>query len=94
MGGYGPSVRETAFRLLELGLADCLSTDFHGRPRLELYVEEAIELFDMADATGTWEILTMENPRRILNGEGVLEVPPLDFGGRGIMERIRSFFDR
>jgi protein-tyrosine phosphatase len=93
-GRYGPSVRETAFRFLEVGLADCLSSDFHGRPHLELYVEEARELFEMADARGSWEILTMENPRRILSGEDLLDVPPLDFGGRGLMERIRSFFDR
>ena len=93
-GRYGPSIRATAFRLLELGLADCLSSDFHGRPHLELYADEARGLFELAGASGSWEILTMENPRRILIGEDVLEVPPLDFGGRGLMERIRSFFDR
>jgi protein-tyrosine phosphatase len=93
VGRYGPQVRTAAFRLLELGLADCLSTDFHGRPHLELHVEEARELFEVADASGTWAILTVENPARILNGEEVLPVPPLDFGRPGLMERIRSFFE-
>ena len=93
VGRYGPHVRAAAFRLLELGLADCLSTDFHGRPHLELHVEEARELFEVADASGTWAILTVENPARILNGEEVHEVPPLDFARPGLMDRIRYFFE-
>jgi protein-tyrosine phosphatase len=94
VGRYGPPVTATAFRLLELGLADCLSSDFHGRPHLALHVEETRELFELADANASWEILTMENPRRILSGEDVLAVPPLALGSRGLMDRIRSFFHR
>jgi protein-tyrosine phosphatase len=94
VGRYGVPVRTVAFRLLGRGLVDCLSTDFHARPHLELHVEEARALFELADASGTWEVLTMENPRRILNGEEVLVVPPVDLGDRGLLERIRSFFER
>jgi protein-tyrosine phosphatase len=94
VGRYGASVRTTALRLIEFGLADCLASDFHGRPHLELYVQETKDLFELADGSGAWEILTMENPRRILSGEDVLAVPPVDFARRGLMDRIRSFFDK
>jgi protein-tyrosine phosphatase len=94
VGRYGAAVTATAFRLLELGFADCLSSDFHGRPHLALHVAETRELFEVADAAAAWEILTMENPRRILSGEDVLAVPPLALGSRGLVERIRSFFHR
>ncbi len=93
-GRYGHVPRVEAFRLLELGLVDCLSSDFHGRPHLRLYVEEARAMFDELNGAVSWDILTGENPRRIAIGEDPMAVPPLEGGGLGLLDRIRSLFER
>jgi protein-tyrosine phosphatase len=90
-GRYGSQVRARAFRLLEAGAIDCLSTDFHGRPSLGLFINEAFEIFERLEAASAWELLTRTNPQRIARGEPPVVVPPVE-GGRSILARLRSLF--
>lgn len=88
---YGPAPHATALRLLERGWADCLASDFHGRPHLKLYLDEAKEAFETVDAEESFRILTQVNPDRILKGEVPLMVPPVT-AARGLLDRLRSLF--
>lgn len=76
VGRYGSDARAVALRLLERGWVDCLSSDFHGRPHLEPYVDRAQALFEGRDATEAFELLTATNVGRIMDGEPPLPVPP------------------
>jgi protein-tyrosine phosphatase len=76
-GRYGPEVRDRSFRMLERGLADCLASDFHGRPHLRTEWSGAEALFRSAGAEEAWHLLTSINPRRILQGEPPLHPPPV-----------------
>ncbi len=91
LGRYGPAPRTVALRMLERGLVDCLSTDFHGRRHLKLFVREARELFEDVDGEEAWSILSGANPRRILDDEAPLAVPPIDVG-TSLWGRVRDLF--
>ena len=90
MGRYGSPVRQRALQLLSKGAVDCLSSDFHGRAHLRLYIREAESLFLKAGAHEAWRLLVSENPRRLCRGEEPLPVPPVVFP-EGMADRIRSF---
>lgn len=90
---YGPEVRHNALRLLEYGLVDCLASDFHGRPHLPLFIDEAHAVFEQADALPAWDVLVLTNPERILQGELPWTVPPVQLP-RGMMDRLRGLFRR
>ncbi len=77
VGRYGAGPRGLALRLLTAGWVDCLSTDFHGRPHLELYVSRVRSLFDGRDAEEQFDLLTSINTARIADGKDPLPVPPL-----------------
>jgi protein-tyrosine phosphatase len=91
VGRYGPMARRQAFGLLARGAVDCLSSDFHGRPHLRLYIRETEALFSDAGALEAWRLLTRTNPDRLSRGEPPLPVPAVHFS-RGMMGRIRSLF--
>ncbi len=91
LGRYGPAPRTVVLRMLERGLVDCLSTDFHGRKHLKLFVREARDLFEEAEADEAWSILSGANPRRILDDEAPLAVPPVDMA-TSLWGRVRDLF--
>jgi protein-tyrosine phosphatase len=91
LGRYGPQARARAIRLLESGWVDCLSTDFHGRPSLGLFVDEAKKVFQSLGAEASWDLLTQTNPHRIRRDEEPLSVPPVE-GDRGVFSRLWSLF--
>jgi protein-tyrosine phosphatase len=91
VGRYGPEVRARALRLLEGGWVDFLATDFHGRPALRLYIDEAKRGFEALGAEGAWELLTATNPARIFRGEAPLPVP-LVTDERGLLARLLARF--
>ena len=93
LGRYGPHARTAAIRLLKRGWIDCMSTDFHGRAHLKLFVRESRELFENAAAEEAWAILTGTNARRILNDEEPLPVPPVEFP-TNLWGRMRELFGR
>lgn len=91
VGRYGERARRLAFRILERGWADYLSTDFHGRPHLDLHVEMARRV--LADEGGEEQLglLARVNPMRLMEDEEPLPVPPLKLG-RSFWDRVKEFF--
>ena len=90
VGQYGPRARDVAFRIIAGGAADYLSTDFHARPKLPLFVRETRKLFERSDALDVFRRLAAENPRRILRNENPEEVRPVELG-RGVWDRLKGF---
>jgi protein-tyrosine phosphatase len=91
LGKYGPEARSRAVQLLERGWADCLATDFHGRPGLRLFVEGAHRVFEELGAEEAWWLLTRTNPDRISRGERPLPVPVVK-GERRLLSKLFSLF--
>lgn len=89
VGRYGAGPRAVAFRLLEQGWVDCLSTDFHGRPHQELFFQNAREVFEARDAADEFELLAAVNTGHVLDGEPVQMVPPIP-PDRRLWSRLRG----
>lgn len=77
-GQYGPRVKRTAEHILHRGWYSLPGSDIHhpGQPRslADMY-ETVMSLGDEATA----QLLLVENPRRVLTGEPLLPVPPIEF---------------
>jgi protein-tyrosine phosphatase len=91
VGRYGNEARRCAELLLARGWVDALATDFHGRPRLPLYLDAAERWFRERGAEGAWSALAVVNPTRILAGEALEPVPPVTEAG-GLMAWARRAF--
>jgi protein-tyrosine phosphatase len=81
-GRFGPEARSMARELLARGLVDCLASDFHcrGEPEIESAVSWLKARAGGDDAA--W-LLTVDNPRRMLDNEDPLPVPPVTGDGSG-----------
>lgn len=90
VGQYGSRAREMALKIIAAGAADYLSTDFHARAKLDLYVLEVRKLFERSDALDVFMTLAGENPRRILRNENPEEARPVELG-RGMWDRLKGF---
>ncbi len=82
----GGRMGEMAVALIEEGLADCLASDNHGDTRSLSIVRQ---WFAEQDAEEHAELLTAINPRRLLEGQPLLPVPPVRVR-RGLLERLRE----
>ena len=91
VGRYGDGARARVIRFLERGWVDLFSTDFHGRPHLSLYVEEARQAMELLGGTEHFELLARINPARVLEGLDPYPVPPL-IGKRGMWDKVRDLF--
>lgn len=93
VGRYGEGPRDRALTLLERGWVDLFSTDFHGRPHLELYVEAVGEL--LAGVGGEEHFLTLAgvNPHRILSGREPVALEPLEMA-RSPWGRLKALFQK
>lgn len=91
VGRYGDRAKRRAFRLLERGWIDYLSTDFHGRPRLDLYLSEARQILERAGADEQFALLASTNPARLLEDEEPLPVPGVERES-GLWKRLRRLF--
>lgn len=91
VGRYGDRARRNAFRLLNRGWADYLSTDFHGRPHLELYVREARRALLEEGGEEQFALLARENPARLLRDQEPLPVPELGLD-RSFWQRLKELF--
>ena len=90
-GRYGQAARTTALRLLKRGWVDYLSTDFHGRPHLDLYLDDVREALEERGGDEQLALLTRTNPSRLFDDEDPLPVPPLP-DERGLWDRLRGLF--
>ena len=90
-GRYGGRARSVAVRLLRRGWVDYLSTDFHGRPHLSLYCDEAEEALAELGGDDHFSLLAGANPCRVFDDEEPMPVPPLP-DERGLLERLRGLF--
>lgn len=85
-GRYGKGPHDLAWALLERGWADYLSSDYHARGRLG--VETARGLILARGGEHQLELLTEQNPARLLRGEPPLPVPPLAPRRRSVWGRL------
>lgn len=79
-----------ARELLTHGLGDIIAADNHGDGRL---ISTAFNLLSERDGAIQAELLTGENPRRILEDQEILPVPPLPLH-ESWWRRIRSVFEQ
>ena len=92
-GRYGAAPQDIAYRIVEAGMADYLSSDFHGHSGLKIYKREAWEALESRDNTGTLETLCRVNATRLMEGLEPLPVTPLP-GASRLLERIRGMVRR
>jgi len=78
VGQYGPRARGLIMRLLRAGLLDYLSSDFHGRPGYDLYLEPGAAELRRLGGAAQLNLLARVNPVRLFDDDPPLEVPPLD----------------
>ena len=90
-GRYGPQARDNAFALLERGLADYVCSDFHARGRPA--TTSARNLLSDNNGAEQADLLLGVNPRRMLNGEAPIPVPPWR-PRRSIWTRLRQRWSR
>lgn len=90
VGRYGAGVQAAAFRLLEGGWIDVLSSDFHSRAHLPVFVEEARSWFSDREQAEAFELMTRVNPQRLLADEALEAVPSFTIE-RGFWERVSGF---
>ena len=90
LGRYGTEARNRAVRLLQDGVVDYLSTDFHPRPGLSLGVDAVRAFFDEADAASSFQRLACINPGRLMQDEEPLPVPGFSVR-KGLLSRIGTF---
>jgi len=91
VGRYGAEPRERALTFLERGWVDLLSSDFHGKPHLPLFMTRARELLSELEGEEQFDTLARVNTARVLRGEDTLPVQPLALK-QGVWERVRSLF--
>ena len=75
-----------AHDLVAEGLVDCMASDNHGDRRTLMIAR--IWLSEMAE-TGQSDLLTNENPRRLLSDEPLIPVPPVA-RRKGMFGRLRE----
>lgn len=75
VGSYGNTARDLAWRLLERGWVDLLSSDYHARGRT--WIPEARAALAEQGGEIQLSLLMTENPARVVRDEALEEVPPL-----------------
>jgi protein-tyrosine phosphatase len=87
VGRYGARAEAAAWDLLGRGWVDYLCSDYHARGRLP--IEAARAAFEAAGGAECFELLTRENPSRLVEGQEPLPVPPLE-RRRSLWQRLRG----
>lgn len=90
VGRYGDTPRNRALKMLQDGVADYLSSDYHPRPGERLRVSEVRELLEQEGALDSFHILTRANPQRLMEDKEPLSVPAFQVRP-GFLTRIRTF---
>lgn len=90
LGRYGPAVQAAAFRLLEGGWVDVLSSDFHSRSHIPVFVAEARSWFEDHGQEEVFDLLVRVNPGLLMSDEPPDAVPSFTID-RGFWDRITGF---
>ncbi len=90
LGRYGPSPQAAAFRLLEGGWVDVLSSDFHSRPHLPTFVGQARSWFEDRGQEEVFDLLVRVNPDLLLSDQPPDAVPSFTIE-RGFWDRLTGF---
>lgn len=93
LGQYGDKPRSRAWELLQLGLADYLSSDYHPRPRHGLSVAEVRSAMKEEGAEEAFLLLTRTNPQRLMDDREPLPVPGFE-ARPGLLGRVSSILGR
>ena len=88
VGRYGDSPRNRALKMLQEGVADYLSSDYHPRPGGRLRVAEVRDLLEGEGALDSFHLLTRTNPQRLMEDKEPLSVPGFEVKA-GFLTRIR-----
>lgn len=89
VGRYGDAPRNRALKMLQEGVIDYLSSDYHPRPRATLRVLEVRDLLEGEGALDSFHLLTRTNPQRLMDDKEPLPVPAFEVKP-GFLTRIRS----
>lgn len=89
VGRYGTNARQLAWQAIEMGWIDIAASDYHARGRP--WITQAMEEIASAGGEEQKRILFDRNPRHVLRGEGLEDVPTLALK-RGVWGRVRRFF--
>ena len=73
-GVLGGSAKKTAMKLLDMGLISFVASDAHHPEKRPFHFREAVRILNNRYGHSTTRILTIENPRRILEGKNLLPV--------------------
>jgi hypothetical protein len=80
---------QRARTLVAAGLADILAADNHGDDRS---IATGRKFLEAQDGDEQGELLTVQNPRAILNDQPLFPVPPLEIR-RSWMQKIRQLLE-
>lgn len=92
-GRYGSEAQAVAWRILGLGLADYLASDFHGQSRLKIYKKEAWAELEERGGQEALDLLCRVNPARVLEDVEPLPVPAVS-APSPLLQRLRGMIVR
>ena len=90
-GRYGPEARDVACSLLGRGRVDYLSSDFHARRHLGIYLRDVSTFLREHGGGEHLQLLSVTNRGRIFKGEAPLPVPALVIE-QPLWSRFKSIF--
>ena len=86
IGYYGAAAKSIAWRLIQRGSVDYLSSDYHSRGKCA--VRDCADAFARRRGATQWRALTSTNPERLLCDELPLPVPPLLDENTSVWKRL------
>ncbi|MGH7459369.1 MAG: tyrosine-protein phosphatase [Longimicrobiaceae bacterium] len=93
LGGFGSEASAVCRELLERGWIDAVGSDYHARPVRTLVLREAYQRVVEWGGEEEAGLLFCDNPGRVIDGEDLIDVPPLPVPS-GVLGKVRSFFAR
>ena len=92
-GRYGSEAQAVAWRIIGLGLADYLASDFHGQSRLKIFKNEAWAELEERGGQEALDLLCRVNPSRVLDDLEPLPVPAVSAPSL-LLQRLRGMIVR
>lgn len=93
VGRYGSDAQTVAWRIVGLGLADYLASDFHGQSRLKIYKKEAWAELEERGGHDALDLLCRVNPSRVFENLDPMPVPSVS-APSVLLQRLRGIIVR